>query len=307
MNTSTTQARSVSVHGVAITHGDRPVWPGITKLELARYYEAVADWLLPHLARRPLTLVRCPDGVSGECFYQRHLLMAASPGAVKSFKRERGSRAPYMYVDSMDAVISAVQNGAVEFHTSGATIPDVAHPDRFTLDLDPGPEVSWTTLVDAATLTKAFLDTLNLQSFVKTTGGNGLHVVVPVEPELDWPAITEFTRDIARSMEKARPDLFVAHMAKSQRQRKVFVDYLRNSGEIRTAVAAYSARTRPGATVSLPIAWEELRRNDLRGAYTVHTVVKRLAHQGSDPWAAYGATRQSITERMRHAVRAMQA
>lgn len=292
------------VCGIAITHGSRVIWPGVTKLDLARYYEAVGPWLVPHLWRRPLTLVRCPDGTQGECFYQRHLLMAASPGAVQTYKRERGSRAPYMYVETIEAVISTVQNGAVEFHTSGSTVPDVAHPDRFTLDLDPGPGVQWPTLVAAAKLTKQFLDTLELKSFIKTTGGNGLHIAVPIAPDLGWPEITEFTRDIAQMLSKVRPDLFLATMAKQHRAGKIFLDYLRNSGEIRTAVAAYSARARARPTVSVPVEWEEIDDDDIRGIFTIKSVLRRLTKQRRDPWADYWALRQPITPTMRAALRA---
>jgi len=294
-----TRERSGSVvRGVVITHGTRAVWPGITKRELARYYDSVGEWLLPHVKNRPLTLVRCPDGTQAECFFQRHLLMGASPGDVRTYHRERGSKAPYIYVDSIEAIVSTVQNGAVELHTSGATIPDIAHPDRFTLDLDPGPDVSWKTLVDAARLVKALLDTLDLKSFIKSTGGNGLHVVVPIQPTLDWATVKEFTHDIAVMLAKARPEIFLATMTKAKRPGKVFVDAMRNAAEIRVAVAAYSVRTHAGATVSTPIAWDELEGTDLRATFTLRTVPRRLAKLGGDPWQDYWTTRQEVTGRM---------
>ena len=292
------------VRGVTITHGDRPVWPGMTKLDLARYYDAAGAWLLPHVKNRPLTLVRCPDGTDAKCFYQRHLLMAASPGDVETYKRERGSRAPYMYVTTMKQVISTVQNGAVEFHTSGCTIPDILHPDRFTLDLDPGPDVPWEKLLEATQLTKTLLDTLGLKSFVKTTGGVGLHVVVPIEPDLDWSEVKDFTHHIALTLTKARPELFLANMAKGRRGGKVFVDYMRNAAEIRVAVAAYSARTRPGATVSTPLSWDELDHTDIRDKFTIKSVPRRLAKLRADPWRDYWTTEQSITAKMRAALAA---
>jgi bifunctional non-homologous end joining protein LigD len=285
------------VRGVTITHPDRLIWPEerASKLELARYCDEVGDWLLPHVKNRPLTLVRCPDGVGKQCFYQRHLLMGASPGELKTVRREKkGGKSAYIYADSMDAVISAVQNGAVEFHTWGATVPDIHHPDRITIDLDPGPDLSWKSLVVATRLTKTLLDGLGLQSFLKTTGGKGLHVVVPIEPRLGWEEVKDFSRRIAEFLVRAERGLFVATMTKSRRDGKVFVDYLRNS-ETASAVAAFSARARPGATVSMPLAWDELGDEDLRARFTIRTILKRL---GDDPWRAYWRTRQSITQQM---------
>jgi bifunctional non-homologous end joining protein LigD len=296
-------AKSNEVRGVAISHPDRLVWPslGITKLELAQYCDAVGDWLLPHVKDRPLTMVRCPDGAEAKCFYQRHLLMGASPGDVKTFKRERSGKGAYIYVSSMEAVISAVQNGAVEFHTWGATVPDVKHPDRFTIDLDPGPDLPWAKLLEATRLTRTLLDGIGLKSFLKTTGGKGLHVVVPIKPDLGWEEIKEFTHRIALMLTKARPDLFLASMAKERRGGKVFVDYLRNS-ETASAVAAFSPRARPGAMVSTPLAWEELGATDLRTKFTVKSVAQRLARLKADPWRDYWKTRQAITVKMRQAL-----
>jgi bifunctional non-homologous end joining protein LigD len=288
------------VLGVRITHPDRNVWPsmGLTKLALARYYEAVGERLLPHVKDRPLTMVRCPDGAEAKCFYQRHLLRGASPGEVKTFKRERSSKGAYIYVDTLGAVISAVQNGTVEFHTWGATVPDANHPDRITIDLDPGPGLPWKELVTATGLTKTLLDGLGLKSFLKTTGGKGLHVVAPLQPKLGWDEVKEFTRLIAVILTRARPDLFIDKMAKDRRSGKIFVDYLRNS-ETASAVAAFSARARPGATVSTPLAWDELGADDLRTKFDLKSVLRRLAGQKSDPWGEYWTTKQSITASMR--------
>jgi bifunctional non-homologous end joining protein LigD len=285
---------------VKITHPDRLVWPSlkITKLDLVRYCEEVGDWFLPHVKDRPLTMVRCPNGAEAKCFYQRHLLMGASPGNVSTFKRERSSKGAYIYVSTVDAVISAVQNGAVEFHTWGVTVPDVKHPDRFTLDLDPDPDLPWKMLVEATRLTKTLLDGLGLKSFLKTTGGKGLHVVVPIEPKLGWDDVKEFTRLIAEFLAKAEPSRFTPKIAKQARVGKIFMDYLRNS-ETASAVAAFSPRARPGAMVSTPLAWEELGAADLRSKFTLKTVPLRLKRLKADPWEDYWRTRQSITEKMR--------
>ena len=288
---------------VKITHPERLVWKEekLTKLDLAKYYEAVAERILPHLRNRPLTLVRCPDGAEGNCFYQRHLLMGASPGELKTVRRERSSRGAYLYLDSVDGLLSAVQNNAIEFHTWGATVPDIAHPDRITMDLDPGEGVPWKKLVEAAQLTRTLLEGLGLKCFLKTTGGKGLHVVAPIEAKLGWDEVKEFTRRLAGLLVQARPELFVDTITKSRRGGRIFVDYLRNS-ETASAVAAYSARARPGATVSMPLAWSDLGEKDLRTAFTVKSVPKRLARQRGDPWRDYAATRQSIGPQILRAV-----
>jgi len=289
---------------LVVTHPERLVWPslGIRKIDLVRYAEEVGEWLLPHLGNRPLTLVRCPDGAEAECFYQRHLGMGASPGELKQFRRERSSKGYYLYLDSLAGILSAVQNGAVEFHTWGASVPDVKHPDRITMDLDPGPDVSWAQLREATQLTRTLLEKLGLKCFLKTTGGKGLHVVAPLLPERDWSEVKAFTKKVAELLVRARPELFVASMSKEKRAGKVFVDYLRNS-ETASAVAAFSPRARKNAGVSTPVSWEELGKKDIREQFTVKTVPRRLKRLGADPWADYARTRQSITDAMLRALR----
>ena len=305
-NASTEKKRTSNenkVLGVSISHPDRLIWPrlGITKLELARYCEEVGEWLLAQVKDRPLSLVRCPDGAEGKCFYQRHLLKGARPGQLQVFKRQESGKSAYIYLSTLQGLIGAVQNGAVEFHTWGATVPDVKHPDRITIDLDPAPDLPWRKVVEGARLTKTLLDGLKLESFLKTTGGKGLHIVVPIEPKLGWEQVKTFSREIALFLVRAQPKLFVANMAKQRRAGKIFVDYLRNS-ETASAVAAYSPRARPGATVSTPLSWDELDaadiREKIRRKFTVRNIPKRLARLGSDPWRDYGSTRQSITAEM---------
>jgi bifunctional non-homologous end joining protein LigD len=288
------------VHGIKITHPSRIVYPGLsfTKLDLAHYYDGVAQLILPHIAGRPLTLVRCPDGVEKECFYQRHLAMGASPGEVKTVKRERSSKGYYIYIDSHNALITLIQNGAVELHTWGARVPEVQQPDRITLDLDPDEDLPWAKLVRATQMTRTIVEALKLRSFLKTTGGKGLHVVLPITPKLSWPEVKEFSGLIAQFLVRAEPSLFTAKVAKERRENKVFVDYLRNS-ETASAVCAFSARARPGAGVSTPLAWEELsHKDDLRGRHTVQTVPQRLATLKQDPWAEYPGTKQGIAPAM---------
>ena len=288
------------VLGVRITHPDRLIWPqlGLRKIQLARYVEEVGDWLLPHVKDRPLSLVRCPDGVQGECFYQRHLAMAASPGSLQTVKRTRSSRGAYIYAASLDALVSAVQNGAVEFHTWGASVPDIRHPDKIVIDLDPDESLPWKALVEGTLLTKRLLDGLGLKSFLKTTGGKGLHVVAPINPEHEWGEVKAFTQRIAQTLASARPDLFTAKIAKARRTDRVFVDYLRNS-ETASAVAAFSPRARPDAGVSVPLGWDELDpAEDMRARFTLLNIRERLATLRSDPWADYWKTRQSLTAKI---------
>jgi bifunctional non-homologous end joining protein LigD len=276
-----------TVLGVKISHPGRVIWKdeGISKLELARYVEATGEWLLPELADRPLTVVRCPDGVGGQCFYQRHL---------------RGSR-EYISVDALPEVVRLVQNGAVELHTWGATHPDVRHPDRITLDLDPGPDLPWKKLVEATRVTRKLVESLGFGAFLKTTGGKGLHVVFPIEPKNTWDEVKDFARLLAEFLVKAEPKLFTAKIAKQARGGKVFVDYLRN-GETASAVAAYSPRARPGATVSTPLEWDELGAADLRAKFSLRSVPPRLAALKRSPWAAYEESRRPIGAAMRRAL-----
>ena len=293
-----------SILGVKISHPERRIWPqlGIKKIDLARYVEEVGDWLLPHVKNRPLSLVRCPEGVGGECFYQRHLTMAASPGGLQTVKRERSSKGAYIYAETLDALVSAVQNGAVEFHTWGASVPDIQHPDRIVMDLDPDESLPWKTLLEGTLLTKTLLDGLGLSSFLKTTGGKGLHVVAPIRPQLEWDEVKAFTQRVAETLVKARPDLFTAKIAKARRPNKIFADYLRNS-ETASAVAAFSPRARANAGVSVPLAWGELDPgDDIRARFNLVNVRKRLAALRKDPWADYGNTRQSITRKMKNSL-----
>jgi bifunctional non-homologous end joining protein LigD len=298
-----TPPESDPARSIKITHPDRPIWPelGIRKIDLVRYFEEIGEWFVPHVANRPLTLVRCPDGVGKECFYQRHLKMGASPGDVLTFKRLRSSRGYYIYVNGLSGVISVVQNGAVEFHTWGATVPDATHPDRITIDLDPDPELPWGEVMEGAKLTRALIEGLKLRCFLKTTGGKGLHVVFPLERRNMWDEVKAFAESIAKFLVRAEPGRFTAKIAKQSRGGKIFVDYLRNA-ETASAVAAYSSRARPGAHVSTPLEWDELDSTDIRGAFTVQNIPERLRKLKVDPWAGYDSVRQTITDAMRKAL-----
>ena len=273
-----------SVAGVRITHGDREVFPetGVTKLELARYYDAVADRLLTQTGGRPLALLRCPGGRAKACFFQKHA--ADLPPAVL-----RGSE--FVYVEDRAGLATLAQFGAIELHQWGSTVEKLELPERLVFDLDPSPGVKWARVAAAAREVRARLTTLGLGAFLKTTGGKGLHVVVPLAPRASWDDAKAFAKAFARLMEEDEPKLYTAALPKAARVGRIFVDYLRNQRGA-TAVAAWSARAREGATVSTPLSWDELHpRLDPR-RFTVRSVLKRLA--AKDPWSGFEAARRPL-------------
>jgi bifunctional non-homologous end joining protein LigD len=294
---------TVEVAGVRITHPERVLYPepGVTKRDLAAYYAGVADRMLPHLAGRPLSLVRCPQGQPGDCFFQKHI-DGSFPAAVRriAVTEKGGARKTYAVADDRDALLSLVQMGVLELHTWGARADRLDRPDVLVFDLDPDEGLDWKHVVTGARAVRGLLAELGLTSFAKTTGGKGLHVVVPIERRTGWDEVREFTRGVAEAIVRAAPERFVATMSKAQRQGKVFIDYLRNARGA-TFIAPYSSRARPGATVAAPVSWDEIGR--LRpGGYTVTNLARRLARREADPWADWGSTRQSLTRAMRRAV-----
>jgi bifunctional non-homologous end joining protein LigD len=289
----------VEVAGVKLTHPDRVLFrdQAITKLGLARYYEAVADWMVPQVADRPLSLVRCPEGERGACFYQKH----AAPGVPKQVKRVRiresgGGPASYLYVDDLPGIIALAQIGVLEIHPWGTRVERIERPDRLVLDLDPAPGLPWPRVVEAAEEARALLEGLGLVSFVKTTGGKGLHVVVPVRPEAGWDALRALGEGIGAAMTRRAPNRYTINPLKAARRGRVFIDYLRNIRGA-TAVAAYSPRAKPGAPVSTPLAWSELSAKTDPAAFTVATVPRRLTALRKDPWADFFSVDQAITAR----------
>lgn len=296
------------IAGVKLTNPQRVLYPdsGLTKQELARFYESIGDRVLPHLVGRPLSLVRCPQGQDKGCFYQKHA-HAGTPEVVKRVRIKEGTgtvegEGTYVYIDSLQGLISLVQMGVLEFHPWGSTVQKLEKPDRMILDLDPGPDVPWKDVVETARVLRARLEELGLRSFVKTTGGKGLHVVAPVLPNLLWEEVKEFSRAICQQFVRAAPDRFVATMTKSKREGKIFLDFFRNTRGA-TAVAAYSTRARVGAPVSTPLAWDELSGLESSSQFTVATLPKRLAGLSRDPWEGFFDLRQSITPRASRAAR----
>jgi bifunctional non-homologous end joining protein LigD len=282
-----------------LTHPDRVLFPdlGLTKEGLAHYYEQVADRILPHLRGRPLTLLRCPQGYQ-ECFYQKHVNETVPKAIGRVEIKEDGDRATYMMADSLDALIGLVQMGVLELHTWGATRDRLDRPDRLTFDLDPDPSVGWKEVIEAAQLMKGLLDELGLKSFVKTTGGKGLHVVTPIQPAHAWDEAKLFSKAVADQMVKTIPQRFTATMAKRARKGKIFIDYLRNARGA-TAIAAFSTRAKPGAPVSMPLEWRELSTNVASEQFTVLNVPERLARLKRDPWAEYDESAARLTQQMK--------
>jgi bifunctional non-homologous end joining protein LigD len=288
-----------AVAGVRITHPGRIIdqGSGLTKLDLARYYEQAAQWILPHLADRPVALVRGPDGAQGELFFQKHAEHMKIPGIRQLDPKFDPGHAALMVIDSVEALVGAVQFGTIELHTWNATTKAVERPDRMIFDLDPDPVLKWKTVVEAAQLTRSILRELGLSSVVKTSGGKGLHVVVALARRNDWDEVRTFSQAVAQHLAATLPDRFSAKMGANNRVKKVFVDYLRNRRGAST-VAAYSARARPGLPVSVPVDWDELDGLNAADQWNIGTLPERLANMTRDAWASPGKP-QSITAAMK--------
>jgi bifunctional non-homologous end joining protein LigD len=286
---------------VRITHPDRVIdaSSGTTKVQLAEYYASVAQWILPELKDRPVALVRAPDGITGELFFQKNAERLAIPGITTLDKELTGQ--PVMIINNAEALIGAVQMSTVELHTWNATSDNLDKPDRFVLDLDPDPALPWKSMVEATQLTLSVLDELGLKAFLKTSGGKGIHLVVPLTRKLGWDEVKDFSHAIVSHMAKLLPERFSAVSGPKNRVGRIFIDYLRN-GLGATTICAYAARTREGMPVSMPIFRDEV--GELKGGdqWNIHNAHERLAEVGDEPWADLKKTRQSITADMRRRV-----
>ncbi|HEX8877742.1 MAG TPA: DNA ligase D [Phycisphaerales bacterium] len=279
---------SIEIAGVTITHADRVIFPdcGVTKGDLARYYESVAELLLPFLVQRPLSVVRCMKGIAGACFFQKHLHETfADP--VRSIRvKEKEDTGLYISVDSVEGLVTLVQMGVIEIHPWGSRSEDLEHPDQITIDLDPGPGVGFDRAKQGAQDVRAMLREKKMESFVKLSGGKGLHVVAPLSREMTWDEAKAFASDIAQRLATERPSLYVANMSKAKRHGKIFVDYLRN-GRGATSVAPYTVRARPGAPIAMPITWEELPAMKAANQFTVSDVLDQPLSP-RPAWPAFG-------------------
>jgi len=285
-----------AVMGISVSHPDRTVDPktGVTKLELVRYYESIAPYMIPHLEGRPIALVRAPYGIGGELFFQKHGEKIRIPGIIQLPREYWPGHPAMLEVASAETLVGAAQMNVIEFHTWNSTTKRIDKPDRFLLDMDPGEGVGWSELLEATALVKKMLDLLGLESFLKTSGGKGLHVVVPLTPSEPWgyDEVKDFTQAIAQHLARTFPQLFVARAGAHNRVGRIFIDYLRN-GTGATTIAAFSARARPGLGVSVPVKWSELKGLERADQWNVRTVHERLARLKADPWKGYRAVRQT--------------
>jgi bifunctional non-homologous end joining protein LigD len=283
------------VAGVTLSNAGRVLYPqqGVTKLALARYYEAIADWILPSLSDRPLSLLRCPRGRGKQCFFQKH------PGEVLaklprlSIAEKHGEAAEYVYVRSLPDLVALVQAGTLELHTWGSRVGDVERPDLLVFDLDPAPEVGWSEVRRQARALRERLAALGLASFVRITGGKGLHLVVPLVARAGWEEAKAFARAVAQAHARDDPGRLTANLSKARRRGRIFIDYLRN-GRGATAIASYSTRARQGAPVAVPLRWDELGAAMRPDRYNIDQVRRRLSSLHADPWQGFEEARRPL-------------
>ena len=284
------RAPVLEIAGQRITHPDRELWPGIGKADLARYWEAMAPVALAGIAHRPLALVRCPDGIDGERFFQKH----AGRGQPAAIVEGAFDEAPYLTIEDTSGLIACVQVAAIELHSWGSALDDPGHPDRLVFDLDPGEGVGMGAIADAARLLRDRLTRVGLASFCRTSGGKGLHVVAPLKPEAGWDAARAWSRRFAEALAAEFPDRFVAATRKDIRRGRILIDWLRN-GLGSTAIASFSPRAREGAHVAMPLDWRSVTARLDPGSFTVHTVPKRVLRAAwSDPWAGFARAARAL-------------
>jgi bifunctional non-homologous end joining protein LigD len=286
----------ITIAGVRLTHPDRVLYPddGFTKRDLAEYYERVADWVLPYVAKRPLTLVRCPGGHTGECFFQKHIT-GTLPETLHGIPiKEKGKKEEYIAIDDIGGLISLVQMGTLELHPWPAREDNVERPDYLVFDLDPGEGTTWKVVIRGAVQMRELLETVGFTTFLRTSGGKGLHVVLPIDRRTTWADFKRFAKSVADKMTREAPDRYIATMSKAKRHGKIFIDYLRNQRGA-TAIASYSTRGRQGAPVATPIAWDELSAKTRPDMFNIKNLPKRLDKLKKDPWAGFFNVRQSIT------------
>ena len=288
-----------TIAGVRVTHPDRVLYPeqGYTKRDVAEYYEQIADWILPYVVDRPLTLVRCPEGYQGECFFQKHLT-GSLPDAVGGVMVEvKGKDEEYVAIDDVAGLVALVQMGVLELHPWPARETNLEKPDQLVFDLDPGEGVTWKDVVQGARDVRDRLESAGLKTFLRTSGGKGLHIVAPLAHRNTWEEFKAFAKSVADAMTRDEPDRYIATLSKAKRRGKVFIDYLRNQRGA-TAIASYSTRRRAGAPVAVPLDWDELSTRTRPDMYNIRNLPKRLDKLKQDPWADFFTTRQSITRKI---------
>ncbi|WP_428485423.1 DNA ligase D [Rhodopila sp.] len=283
------RARTETIEGVTLTHPDRPLWPGISKRDLVSYWQAVAPHALPGLAQRPLAILRCPEGVEGEHFFQKH-----GHGAMPLGIRDGvADKAPFLAIDGLQGLVAMAQMSAVELHVWGAIEADALHADQLVFDLDPGEGVTVPAIVAAALEVREKLEAIGLASYCRTSGGKGLHVVVPLVAEQPWDTVRGFCKSLAEAVSEAAPDKYLAHVKIADRRGRILIDWLRN-GLGSTAVASFCPRARPGAGVATPLAWQEVTPKLDLAAFTLRSVPERLGRLKADPWDGFEAARRKL-------------
>jgi bifunctional non-homologous end joining protein LigD len=286
---------TVSVQGVRISHPDRLIYRdlAISKLDVARYYESIGRWIVPHVAGRPLTLVHCPRGLDAPCVYLKHSKLWG-PTVIRRVRiRERTKIGDYMVADDLRAIIGLAQMGVIEIHTWNSNDADVERPNRIVWDLDPGPAVAWPDVIAAARTLRDVLKVVGLESWVKTTGGGGLHLVAPLVSARNWSECLAFSRAVADALVRSNP-IYTITFAKRGRESRILIDYLRNN-RTNTSVAAFSLRARAGAPVSVPLRWDQVTPRLRPAAFTIATVPRRFARL-RDPWSGYWDCEQRISD-----------
>lgn len=284
---------------VRITHPDKAMDAdlGVRKLDVVNYYIGASGRLLPQLIHRPVAFLRAPDGVTGEKFFQRHAGTLRVDELVELDTSLNPGHDPLLMIPSQRALIGTVQMNVIEYHTWGATTKDLDKPDRIVFDLDPGENLKWETMREVAAITRDYLQQMDLRCFLKTSGGKGLHIVVPLRPHDGWEVAKDFSKAVAQRLARDNPTIITATSGPENRVGKVFVDYIRNARGAMT-VAAYSVRARKGMGVSMPCSWDEL--GDITGGahWTIQTAPERIQNK-RDPWADYASVNQHIGDRIK--------
>lgn len=281
--------------GVNISHPERVVFAKarLTKGDVADYYRQMARWILPEVARRPLSLLRCPDGVDKQCFFQKHHGTGLGDAVEAIPLEQKSGREDYLYIEDAEGLLQLVQMNTLELHPWGASVDDPEHPDRLAFDLDPGEGVTWAAIKAAARDVRDRLQEIGLESFVRLSGGKGLHVVVPLKPKADWAQAKDFCESFAQAMAEHAPDRYVATMSKAKRNGVIFIDWLRNARGA-TSVCSWSLRARPSAGVAVPLRWEELGRVTAADAFSLPKALQRAQKLKQDPWSGIDQIKQTL-------------
>ena len=282
------------VSDIKITHAQRVIYPKshLTKLDLVNYYDQISDYILPHLENRLISVVRCPQGLAGKCFFQRHENISSE--FIHEFKIN-DQDIPYIYIKDKKGLLTLIQFGVIEIHAWCSRMDDINRPDRIIFDLDPDPKIPWEIIVDAAAEVKLRMDKLGLESFLRTTGGKGLHVVIPIKPHYEFAVIKSFARAFAQKMAADHPENYVVNMSKVKRQGKIFIDYLRND-LTSTAITSFSARAHEDATIAMPLSWDDLDYDLDPKNFNLVTISKYLKNRKSDPWEDVLGNKQTLTK-----------